>query len=568
LHQNLSTQSFLTEFMKVNGMDTIVGKMINDLGEMDNVQINKVSLPLIGMFDIVLCGTHKYHQWLFSKLVKLSNKLKEVNISKVIKEKSLDKIIRSETTKLIRAQIRVGINMMNPNEIVVDKERFQRPSDLLHGGHQDKDPIVPVLSQLDSDLSTLSDLYYELIVHGIMRERECPTSSGQFILSYNEIKRNLENNISIITAKSGNLEQELFSMKNKQQNLLKKENEEIQPLRNNLENQENEKYRLLQEKQRIEAELNEINQNLSKTDMFIEDTKNEILNIEKSFKPKMNNLYDSMHDYQFEIAAMNQEQSVYSTLLSLSNESFNLLDSWSHSINTKDNNQRNDLENNYINHLARYLDKLCDAKMMVINRVNQLKENIESFKRTNETTNKYYAQSFNIDEQLKQYKQHIVIDENTSSQISKDIQSNIDKAYKVIQPMLFDKFIHHIQQGQIGKICDLSKYKQPRKLKKKEISTQTLNTLQMQRNGQQNNPQKKQQLQTNINLSKQQQTTLTSKQQQTRKPPIISNKQQNQQQNQQNNKASKPPRPHYHQQGQPRRPPARNKNPSTMYSHY
>merc|ERR1712228_371886 len=133
-------------------------------------------------------------------------------------------------------------------------------------------------------------------------------------------------------------------------------------------------------------------------------------------------------------------------------------DSWSHSMNKDDNHRQSDLENNYINHLASYLGKLCGAKLMVTDRVEQLKQYIEALRRTNETTNKHYAQSFNIDDQLEQYKNHITIDEATSMSITADIYMNIEKAQKAVSPDFFGKFINHIQQHETGKMVDLSKY--------------------------------------------------------------------------------------------------------------
>merc|ERR1719410_2677637 len=165
-----------------------------------------------------------------------------------------------------------------------------------------------------------------------------------------------------------------------------------------------------------------------------------------------------MQDHQFGIAGYSQELAVYSALLSLGNEAYNMLDNWSHSMNKHDNNQQNDLENNYINQLASYLGKLCGAKMMIRDRVDQLKKYIETLRRTNETTNKHYAQAFVIDDQLEQFMKNITIDEGTSMSITNDIYVNIEKAQKAVSPDLFDKFINHIQHQQTGQLVDLSKY--------------------------------------------------------------------------------------------------------------
>merc|ERR1719410_1090707 len=165
-----------------------------------------------------------------------------------------------------------------------------------------------------------------------------------------------------------------------------------------------------------------------------------------------------MQDHQFGIAGYSQELAVYSALLSLGNEAYNMLDNWSHSMNKHDNNQQNDLENNYINQLASYLGKLCGAKMMIRDRVDQLKKYIETLRRTNETTNKHYAQAFVIDDQLEQFMKNITIDEGTSMSITNDIYVNIEKAQKAVSPDLFGKFINHIQHQQTGQLVDLSIY--------------------------------------------------------------------------------------------------------------
>jgi len=192
--------------------------------------------------------------------------------------------------------------------------------------------------------------------------------------------------------------------------------------------------------------------------MFIEGTERDIERIASKFKPEQDRLHDNMQDHQFGIAAYSQELAVYSELLSIGNESYNLLDSWSHSMNKHDNNQQNGLESNYINQLAVYLGKLCDAKLMIRDRVDQLKQFSETLRTTNETTNKQYAQEFVIDEQLERYRKNISIDEGTSMSITNDIYMNIEKAQNAVSPDLFGKFINHIQQQQTGQMVDLSKY--------------------------------------------------------------------------------------------------------------
>jgi len=343
-------------------------------------------------------------------------------------------------------------------------------------------------------------------------------------------------------------------MKNQENVLRKREEQELVGLRSNLQNQENERYRLLEEKRRIEAQLNDVNDNLRKTDMFIEGTERDIARIANSYKPEQDHLHDRMQDHQFEIAGFAQELSVYSALLSIGNESYNLLDSWSHSMNKHDNNHQSELENNYINHLASYLKKLCNAKLMVTDRVEQLKQYIDALKRTNETTNKHYAQSFNIDDQLEQYVNHITIDESTSMSITSDIYMNIEKAQKAISSELFAKFIHHIQQHQLGKIIDLTKYinmnnmlrnrnvnvnnnmnhmnnnnniirQRPLRSRhtRQSIATQTNLRRQQQQQLRNNGHTMKQ---TQVQQQQQQQSVSPNSQQQRSKPPLISSQQQ------------------------------------------
>ncbi len=44
------------------------------------------------------------------------------------------------------------------------------------------------------------------------------------------------------------------------------------------------------------------------------------------------------------------------------------------------NSKRYELETNYVSQLYQYLDKLCGAKVMVVDRQYQLEKHIESFK--------------------------------------------------------------------------------------------------------------------------------------------------------------------------------------------
>merc|ERR1712019_232004 len=117
---------------------------------------------------------------------------------------------------------------------------------------------------------------------------------------------------------------DLFKMQKEEQSLRKREEQQSEQLRSNLQQQQNERYRLLEDKRRVEAQLNTINDNLRKTEMFIDDTQNDIDRISNSFKPQQDRLHSQMQDHQFGIAGFAQELSVYSELLSIGNDSYNL----------------------------------------------------------------------------------------------------------------------------------------------------------------------------------------------------------------------------------------------------
>merc|ERR1712228_469658 len=128
--------------------------------------------------------------------------------------------------------------------------------------------------------------------------------------------------------------------------------------------------------------------------------------------------------------------------------------------------------------------------------------------RTNETTNKHYAQSFNIDDQLEQYKNHITIDESTSMSITSDILMNIEKAQKAISAELFEKFIHHLQQHQTGKIIDLSKYINMNKMNNMLMNSNNNNNIIRQRPLRSRHTRQSIATQTNLQRQQQQQQQL------------------------------------------------------------
>eukprot|EP01083_Nonionella_stella_P266142 900710_1 len=543
-------KAFLNAFAKANGIEIIVEKLVlNDSGT--NNQYNSL---IVSLFDILLCGTRDYHQWLFSKLIKLGQNLKDLNVNSQNNSgghADLVSIITQQARSLIRAQTR---SLRRSSEIVINRdESFSRPSHLLHGGHQEKDPIVPVLSSLDEEVSTLSDLYNTLLVH----DSTFSSKVNYDLSGYASIKSVLRENMSIIQHKSASLEQQLFAMKNEQNELSKRKDMELMDIRQRLENRKSEKYRLLAEKKRIEAELFKINESLQKNDMLQEEANVAMLEITNVYSPKMESLYDSMHDHQFEIAGYAQESSCFSSLSQMTQESYNLLDSFRDNLDLENNQRRNELENNYINHLARYLEKLCDAAMMVCNRQNELKQHIESFKKTNETTNKYYALTLNISQQLQQYKSMLNVDERTNVNISGNICKNIEKAQKIVSKNLFAKFINHLKQNpQIAGIIDLAKYTKQNESNKKNAANKDKQTVtehthaahtHTRTHAHPHSHSRSHQSHSHQSHSHAQQINGRSK------PPFIKNKAAS---------MRRPPRPHYTQQqtqNSKRRPPAHNK---------
>lgn len=442
------------------------------------------------------------------------------------------------------------------------------------------------MTELDSDLEALSDLLHSLKTHDSRQRLCCPTSSDLFCSEYNEIKGSLQSNIAFISNKSQSLERELFSLKAKEQSLEREKESKLRPLKESLSKQEEEKYALLQQKERIEAELKSINQNLSKTDMFIETTNERIASLEKAFKPKTSTLFDSMTGHQFEIASYQQECGLYSKLLQIVDESYNLLSSWSQNRLQTDNDQRNELETNYINHLALYLEKICAANMTVINRVESLKQHIDSIQRTNESMNKYYGQQRHIDSLsiIKKYRKSILCDEETNKNIKRDILDHIDRAIHIISPSLFHKFMNHItNQQHIAKVVDLSKYKQFQKqpqsqpLSHPQSHPQPPSKPVPKPRGNVSRSSASTQTQINghhINASSSNKKAPTQKR---IKPPMttssnISSSIPSQNQNQNDSKpqaqrgAIKPPRPHYQQQ--PRRGPVRSNMNHPQFRQY
>ncbi len=126
----------------------------------------------------------------------------------------------------------------------------------------------------------------------------------------------------------------------------------------------------------------------------------------------MNYLQQWVTDNFWDCKIITKIKYIYQLLLSITNETHNSLSSFETNKLNTNNSKRYELENNYVNRSYQYLDKLCGAKVMVIDWQNQLE---------NETTNKYYAQTFNILPQIEQYKQIIKTDIETNRNITPDI---------------------------------------------------------------------------------------------------------------------------------------------------
>jgi len=457
------SQQFLNSFIKSNGIVIIVEKIILNLGDIkfDNRQNIQLSQCIISLFDIMLSGTHDYHQWLFDRLCALAQEIKKLSSDQSKKNNDNQQLISTiceETKNLISAQT---LNLMNRrNDIVFRRDNFQQPSQLLDTHHDvDKDPIVPMLSDLDSQLLTISDYFHELRKHDNQIRSTCPTSSESFVNEYNMIKTQLERKISYIESQKDRKSNLLFSTQAQAQELKRQQEESLRPLNDRLRERQNERYQLIQEKERLEQQLEQIKQNLITVDMYIDDTNRDINKLQSQDKTREGDLSQLSTNYQFEIAAFQQQSGCYNVLLKIVNDSYNKLDSWSNNRDQRDSTDRNDIEGNYVNQLAGYLQRLCEAKMEIIARVEHLKEGIEQIKKTNEISSQRYGRTRNIDPHLKKYEQDIIIDENTRKNIEKDIYKHIDRAQKIVTPNFFNNFIDHLlTKTNVGKVIDLSKY--------------------------------------------------------------------------------------------------------------
>ncbi len=68
-------------------------------------------------------------------------------------------------------------------------------------------------------------------------------------------------------------------------------------------------------------------------------------------KPKINELFTAMNDRQFQIGKLSQKSNIYQLLLSITNETHNLLSSFETNKLNTNNSKRYELDNNYVNRL-------------------------------------------------------------------------------------------------------------------------------------------------------------------------------------------------------------------------
>lgn len=188
----------------------------------------------------------------------------------------------------------------------MNRDEFQKPSQLLHEDHRKPDPIIPVLEKLDPELDRLSNLYHKLKEHDSLIRLSCPTQSEAFRTDYDRIKSTLTENISINANMQRNKENELDQMQRQKTMLDNDQKHRLRPLEQQMQREENEKYSLLEQKRRIEEQLRKIDEDLAKREMFIKDTERGMADINDDFKPRMEELDNAIYDRQFEIAGYAQ----------------------------------------------------------------------------------------------------------------------------------------------------------------------------------------------------------------------------------------------------------------------
>ena len=116
LHElsNQDNSQFMTAFMKANGVDIIVEKMIKYIGniQLSQQQNRMLSNAIVSLFDLMLSGTHEYHEWLYQQIYKLSVDLKKLSSTNTTDDDdNLMEIIKRETRNLVHAQTKRLNNM-------------------------------------------------------------------------------------------------------------------------------------------------------------------------------------------------------------------------------------------------------------------------------------------------------------------------------------------------------------------------------------------------------------------------------------------------------------------------
>merc|ERR1719334_433501 len=437
-----TNDAFLTSFLAADGMSEIVKKIVLQFGE------------------------RPYHQWLLDQLLSLSTELRQnlvknkedpqLSDAELVKNNELVAIICEEAANLVHAQ--TNSQLANRGEIVVNRNKFERPSDLLNGRHHDDDPVRSVLSDLNAECRKLSDMYHELRKYDTMIRASCPTHSEAFRAEYESIKGKLEDNIQMKRHKQQILEQDLSQMQQEQSNIDRAQHRALQPLTERLTHQQRDQEELLLRRKELEQRLGQVQQDLRMKEMHIEQIQETIDSTRDQYAPEAERLKMDIYDRQFEMASHSQEQSMLSSLLTCVDESYSQLDRWGRRRLQSNDTQRSDLENNYVRCLFAYVKALCNAQKMVVDRVGQLREDIALLKGTNERTNKHYRKNFNIAGHLAEHNHLLEVDEDTRRNIENDIYRNMDKAQRMISAQHFAELVRSVAALGGAVSLDLTKY--------------------------------------------------------------------------------------------------------------
>jgi len=466
--QHTQNQQFMSNFQRAKGMDHIVKHIVQQFCDLDMGldATQRLRNSLLSLFNKMLCGSPEYHRWLLEQLIHLSHQISKHNTNS---GSDLVQTISQQAESLVNAQCNP---LNNGNEIAVDQDHFQKPSQLLHDGPCKTDPIIPMLEKLDPELDRLSELYHDLKKHDCRIRRKCPTSSEAFRTDYNEIRDTLTRNISKTAHMQREKDQEIEEMQRRKQRMDKDQSSQMQPFERQLENHRRRKYQLEGEKKRVQEELRKIEENLAGTDLYIKDTEQELSSITERFKPRMEELEAALQDSQFDLAQYSQETECYSALLNMVDQSYRRLDEWSKKQLDNTSSDRNGKEQDYIDHFKHYVKRMCDAKAKVMDRLQSIKETKAYYRNSDVKVREHYHQSLNMDPHIEHMEQLIKSDEAMNQNMEKAIYDSMEKAQKMVSPPLFSQFIQQISMDRAGNYIDLSRYKtQP--MPRTTVSTQT-----------------------------------------------------------------------------------------------